>query len=128
MKKIVVILVLFLVVNLFGADGKALAMKLGLSASSKASAQWKRVFKKKRKMKKYGINKLNDDEKLMGKGNISVDTPDFRAQGDSLSYLVKRGRMSISGNRVRIVNKKDKSISLGKRVIFFEREKKFKIE
>ena len=81
MKEIVAILVLFLAVNLFGADGKALAMKLGLSASSKASAQWKRVFKKKRKMKKYGIDKLKDDEKLALKDYLmnhaaDSDTPE----------------------------------------------------
>ena len=50
-------------INLFGADGKSLANELGLSASSKASTQWKRIFKKKRKMKKYGINVLSDEDK-----------------------------------------------------------------
>ena len=64
MKKLMVVLVLIFTVNLFAADGKSLAMKLGLSASSKASVQWKRVFKKVKKMKKYGINVLNDDDKI----------------------------------------------------------------
>ena len=63
MKKIVAIITLLFAISLFGANGKALANKLGLSASSKASSQWKRVFKKTRKMKKYGIDKLSDAEK-----------------------------------------------------------------
>jgi hypothetical protein len=58
-----VILVICISLNLFGMDGKAIANKLGLSASSKATVQWERVFKKQRKMKKYGIDKLSDDEK-----------------------------------------------------------------
>jgi len=61
MKKVVVALIF--AVSLFGADGKAIAQKLGLNASSKAMLQWKRVFKKKRKMKRYGIDKLSDEEK-----------------------------------------------------------------
>ncbi len=63
MKKLVVIIALLLTVSGFAADGKSLAKKLGISASSKASVQWNRVFKKDRKMKKYGIDTLNDDEK-----------------------------------------------------------------
>ena len=63
MKKLIAIVALFFVVSLFASDGKALANKLGLSASSKASTQWNRVFKKARKMKKYGIDKLSADEK-----------------------------------------------------------------
>ena len=54
---------LIFTVNLFAADGKSLASQLGLSASSKASAQWKRVFKKVKKMKKYGIDVLSDGDK-----------------------------------------------------------------
>ena len=52
------VLASFATISLFAADGKTLAKELGLSASSKASTQWNRVFKKKRKMKKYGINKF----------------------------------------------------------------------
>ena len=64
MKKLVVsLIVLLLSVNLFASTGKELAKDLGLSASSKASTQWKRVFKKKRKMKKYGIDKLSSADK-----------------------------------------------------------------
>jgi len=61
MKKLVTIL--FIAISLFGADGREIAKKLGLSASSKAIIQWERIFKKKRKMKKYGIDKLSDEEK-----------------------------------------------------------------
>jgi len=63
MKKLIAIIALFFTVGMFAADGKALAQKLGLSASSKASTQWNRVFKKDRKMKKYGIDKLSDGDK-----------------------------------------------------------------
>ncbi len=63
MKKLIAIVALFFTVSMFASDGKSLANKLGLSASSKASSQWKRVFKKAKKMKKYGIDGLNDDEK-----------------------------------------------------------------
>ena len=63
MKRLIAVFMLLLTVNLFAADGKSLAVKLGLSASSKASTQWKRVFKKAKKMKKYGIIVLNDADK-----------------------------------------------------------------
>jgi len=63
MKKLIAIVMLFFTVNMFAADGKSLAQDLGISASSKASSQWKRVFKKAKKMKKYGINKLSDADK-----------------------------------------------------------------
>jgi len=63
MKKLIALVALFFVVTAFAADGKALAKQLGISASSKASTQWNRVFKKTRKMKKYGIDKLSDGDK-----------------------------------------------------------------
>ena len=63
MKKLIAIVALFFTVSVFAADGKALANKLGISASSKASAQWNRVFKKAKKMAKYGIDKLSDADK-----------------------------------------------------------------
>jgi hypothetical protein len=59
MKKLIAIVTLFFALTAFAADGKALATKLGMSASSKASAQWNRVFKKAKKMAKYGIDKLS---------------------------------------------------------------------
>ncbi|MEA3383200.1 MAG: hypothetical protein U9Q20_00800 [Campylobacterota bacterium] len=63
MKKLIAIIALFFTVTAFAADGKSLAKQLGLSASSKASAQWNRVFKKTKKMKKYGIDALSDADK-----------------------------------------------------------------
>ena len=81
MKKLIAILALFFTISAFAADGKSLANELGLSASSKASAQWKRVFKKAKKMKKYGIDKLSDDDKLALKNYLmnhaaDSDTPE----------------------------------------------------
>ena len=63
MKKFIAIVTLLFVTSSFASTGKELAKQLGLSASSKASKQWTRVFKKKRKMKKYGIDKLSDADK-----------------------------------------------------------------
>ena len=47
----------------FANEGRELAIKLHLNASSKAIRQWQRVFKKKRKMKRYGIDKLSPQER-----------------------------------------------------------------
>ena len=63
MKKLIAVFLLIFTVNLFATDGKALAKQYGLSASSKASTQWKRVFKKARKMKKLGIDGLSAEDK-----------------------------------------------------------------
>lgn len=63
MKKLIAIIALFCTVTAFAASGKDLAKQLGISASSKASSQWNRVFKKAKKMKKYGIDKLSDADK-----------------------------------------------------------------
>ncbi len=81
MKKLVVIITLLFTVSMFAASGKAIASKLGLSASSKASTQWKRVFKKAKKMKKYGIDKLSDGDKSLLKDYLinnaaDSDTPE----------------------------------------------------
>ncbi len=48
--------------NLF-ASGKDIAQKLKLVPGKKAIIQWERVFKSKRKIKKYGIDKLTTKEK-----------------------------------------------------------------
>ena len=59
-----VIVGLLLSVSLaFAASGKELAQQLGLSAGSKAIAQWEKVFKKENKMAKLGIDKLSDGDK-----------------------------------------------------------------
>ena len=63
MKLLKVILALSLFASLSFADGKDIAMNLHLDASSKAIKQWNRVFKKERKMKKLGIDKLSAKEK-----------------------------------------------------------------
>jgi hypothetical protein len=42
---------------------KELALKLSLNPATKAIMQWERVFKSKRKMKRYKIDKLNDKDK-----------------------------------------------------------------
>ena len=81
MRKLIAIFSILFAISAFGADGKALAKQLGLSASSKASAQWKRVFKKDRKMAKYGIDKLSDGDKSALKAYLinhaaDSDTPE----------------------------------------------------
>ncbi|MDY0321448.1 MAG: hypothetical protein RBR23_06945 [Arcobacteraceae bacterium] len=48
LKKIVIFLMFVGVPYLFAADGKAIANKLGVSASSKAAAQWERAAEKDR--------------------------------------------------------------------------------
>lgn len=45
------------------ANGKDIAKSLGLDPSSKAIKQWEKVFKKEKKMKKYGIDKLSGAQK-----------------------------------------------------------------
>ncbi len=65
---------------------------------------------------------------LRGKGHVLVNTPNFRATGDRLSYFIREGKMSISGKRVVVMNKEDKSTSVGRKVLYFEKEGKFKIE
>jgi hypothetical protein len=50
-------------VFLFASSGKQLAIKLHINPSSKAIKQWERVFKKERKQKKYGIDKLDEADK-----------------------------------------------------------------
>jgi hypothetical protein len=66
MRKVFALLLIVLTIsstNLFAKSGKELAVQLGLDASSKASRQWERVFKKERKMKKYGIDALSGNDK-----------------------------------------------------------------
>jgi hypothetical protein len=56
---------IFLAVPLFANKGKDLAKQLKINASIKATSQWDRVFQKERKMKKLGIDKLSDKDKLV---------------------------------------------------------------
>ena len=63
MKMFRILLALSVVISLSFASGKDIAVKLGINASSKAIIQWEKVFKKDRKMKKLGIDKLSDVDK-----------------------------------------------------------------
>lgn len=69
----------FATISLFAADGKALAKQLGISASSKAISQWNRVFKKDRKMKKLGIDKLSAEDKASLKDYLVAHAADSDA-------------------------------------------------
>ncbi len=53
----------FLSTNLTAKTGYELAKELELKASSKAMKQWERIFKKERKMARYGIDGLTDEER-----------------------------------------------------------------
>jgi flagellar biosynthesis protein FliP len=62
MKKII-LLSMVLSVFLFAKTGKEIAKDLKINPSVKAISQWKRLFKKMKKMKKYGIDKLSEEDK-----------------------------------------------------------------
>ena len=71
-------------VFLFANSGKQLAIKLHINPSSKAIKQWERVFKKERKQKKYGIDKLSDGDKSALKAyliNHAADSDSPEAAG-----------------------------------------------
>ncbi|MCJ8326901.1 MAG: hypothetical protein MJK08_07345 [Campylobacterales bacterium] len=81
MRKIFLLLSLLLTVSLFSNNGKNLAKQLGLSASAKVATQWARVFKKNKKMIKYGIDKLSNTDKNILKAYLishaaDSDTPE----------------------------------------------------
>ena len=63
MKKVAILLITLFLTSSFASTGRELASSLHISASSKASIQWERVFKRTKKMKKYGIDKLSDADK-----------------------------------------------------------------
>ena len=66
MKKIIykiTLLIIIFSVNSYSQDIEDVVHDLNLSAGSKASVQWKRVFKSERKMKRYGIYTLSEDTK-----------------------------------------------------------------
>jgi len=58
-----ILVIAFLSISLFAKSGEDIANELGMQAGTKAIKQWERVFKKAKKMKKYGIDKLTDDDK-----------------------------------------------------------------
>ena len=63
MKLVVSFIALCLIITSVYAGGKEIAKSLGINPSSKAIKQWEKVFKKERKMKKLGIDKLSDSDK-----------------------------------------------------------------
>jgi len=63
MKWAIASLTILFMATLAVANGKILAQQLGIDPSSKAIRQWERVFKKERKMKRLGIDKLTDAQK-----------------------------------------------------------------
>ena len=80
--KIVLISLLFIFESIFALTPKQIAQKLSLSPASKAMKQWERVFKYKRKMKRYKIDSLSDNEKKILKEYLmnhaaDSDTPEF---------------------------------------------------
>lgn len=58
----IVIASLLLVSFAYGAAGEELAARLGIDPSSRAIKQWERVFDTPRKMARYGIDKLSEQE------------------------------------------------------------------
>jgi len=52
-----------LLIGLFANNGEALAFKYHIDPTTKAVAQWERIFSKIKKMRKLGINNLSIDEK-----------------------------------------------------------------
>jgi len=52
----------FLVTLVFGNSCEKIAQSLNLYAGTKAIVQWERVFTSDRRMKKYKINTLTNDE------------------------------------------------------------------
>ena len=76
MKVFRLFLALSIVASLAFASGKDLAVKLGLNASSKAITQWEKVFKKDKKMAKYGIDKLSDADKTALKKYLTSHAAD----------------------------------------------------
>jgi len=62
MKALPTFLVFYIHILAVDIDGQLLAKQLNISACSKASVQWIRIFTKERKLKKYGIDTLNSKE------------------------------------------------------------------
>ena len=80
-----IILILIICINfLFATTGKELANKLNLVAGYKAIIQWEKVFKNKRKMKKYKIINLSKTEKRLLKRyliNHAIDSDEPEIAG-----------------------------------------------
>ncbi len=64
MKKYIFLFFLF-VIKIFAVDVETLVKELDIVPAKKASIQWERVFTSKRKMKRYGLDHLTDEEKTV---------------------------------------------------------------
>ena len=62
---ITLLAMMFLSISLFARTGLEIAKDIGVNPNLKAKSQWVRIFKKERKMKKYGIDKLNASDKTI---------------------------------------------------------------
>ncbi len=64
LKRVLCLLFFMSIVSYAGTNisPQNLAKKLHLVAGKKAIIQWERIFKSKRKMKRYGIDKLSKEE------------------------------------------------------------------
>lgn len=59
----IVIVIISLSMMLFAEDVSELAKELSLYAGSKASIQWKRIFKSEKRLVKYKLGSLTMDER-----------------------------------------------------------------
>jgi len=62
MNKLFLFLSLSIILQANGFKAEDLAKRLNLSAGTKAIIQWERIFKSKRKMKRYKIDTLSVNE------------------------------------------------------------------
>jgi ribosomal protein L32 len=65
MRFLILLFTLFSFLNANHSNTEALAKSLHLSAASKAIVQWERVFKSKKKMKRYRIDTLSLQERTV---------------------------------------------------------------
>lgn len=80
--KTILLILVSMYCSLQALTAEELITKLSINPASKAMMQWERVFKSERKMKKYKINELTDEEKKKLKSYLVAhaadsDTPQF---------------------------------------------------
>ena len=67
--KLIILFVVIMTVNIYADDSfespQQIAKKLHLTPASKAIIQWERVFKSKRKLKRYKIDTLNEEQQTL---------------------------------------------------------------
>jgi len=61
--KMLILSLPFLLSSLLATTPEEIVKRLSLNPATKVIMQWERVFKSKRKMKRYKIDKLTDEEK-----------------------------------------------------------------